>query len=335
MQKFDISFKSIIKFFLVLLGIVFLYFIRDVLVLLFIVVILVTALEPFVNYGEKLKIPRSISTIFLYILIFGLVGLTIYIIIPPLVYQIKNMAINLPHYASNLYPYYHQVSSYISNWQQLLNSVSQSLGQLTGGIYSVSLAIFGGLASIVTMLVITFYLLVEKDSINKFALRTFALAKKEDVLGWVEKISQKLGSWLRGQIIVSLTMGVVTALGMYAIGLPYALTIGVLAAVLEIIPVIGPIITGTVAVIIALLAGSWVKALIIVGFYIVAQMLENHFLVPKVMGKAVGVSPAVILIALLIGAKLGGVLGAIIAIPMAAAIFVIIDTYLQARKIRT
>jgi len=122
---------------------------------------------------------------------------------------------------------------------------------------------------------------------------------------------------------------------MYAIGLPYALTIGVLAAVLEIIPVIGPIITGTVAVIIALLAGSWVKALIIVGFYIVAQMLENHFLVPKVMGKAVGVSPAVILIALLIGAKLGGVLGAIIAIPMAAAIFVIIDTYLQARKIRT
>lgn len=335
MQKIDISFRSIIKFFLVILGIVFLYLIKDILVLLFIVVVLVIALEPFVNYGEKFKIPRSISTIFLYILIFGLIGLSIYIIIPPLIYQIKNMAINLPHYAINFYPYYHQVSPYISNWQELLNNVSQSLSQLTGGIYSVSLAIFGGLASVVTTLVITFYLLVERDSINKFALKTFALAGKEDVLGWVEKISQKLGGWFRGQIIVSLTMGVVTALGMSIIGLPYALMVGVLAAILEIVPIVGPIITGAVAIIIALLAGSWIKALIIVGFYILAQMLENHFLVPKVMGKAVGVSPAVILIALLIGAKLGGIMGAIIAIPVAAAISVIIETYLQAKKIRT
>lgn len=331
MTKINISFLTIIKFFAVAVGIIFLYLIRDILVMLFVVVILVVALAPFVNYAEKHKIPRSLATILLYLFIGSAIGLIVYIIIPSFVEQTKHLALNLPIYSNKFYPYYYQFTSYVTDWQQFLNTISQSLGKLTGSIFSVGLAIFGGIASLVTMLVITFYLLVERDSISKFALKAFALAKREHVLNLVEKISFKLGSWLRGQVVVSLTMGIVTTIGMYVIGLPYALTLGVIAALLEIVPIVGPLITGILAVLIALFYGSWIKALLIVGFYILAQLLENHFLVPKVMGKAVGVSPAVILIALLIGAKLGGVLGAIIAIPMAAAIFVVFEIYIQSK----
>jgi predicted PurR-regulated permease PerM len=332
MNKIEISTGTIIKFFLVLIAIIFLYFIKDVLLLIFIAIVIIAALEPMVDWAESRKIPRLLSTSFLYLVFLGLIGLVFYLLIPPLVEQIGNLANNLPDYVSKITPIYHQIANHLPNWQQILENISRQLGQISGSIFSVGAVIFGGIFSLITVLVLSFYALVGKTRLNQFIVYLFPENKQKRVLEIIHKIIAKIGQWFRGQLLLSFTMGVLVTVVLYVLGVPYALTIGVIGAILEVIPFIGATLTGAIAVILALLAGSWIKALLAVVAYIILQEIETHFLVPKIMGKAVGLSPIIIIVALLIGGKIAGIIGALIAIPVAAAISILIIEFKNIKK---
>jgi len=139
-------------------------------------------------------------------------------------------------------------------------------------------------------------------------------------------VEDKLGAWLRGQIVLSLAIGVITWFVLTILGIPFALPLAILAGFLEIIPTIGPIIAAIPAVIVAF-AISPFMGLVVMLAYVGIQVAENNILVPKIMQKAVGLNPVVILVAILIGANLMGIIGALLSIPLVSAAIIIFRAY--------
>ena len=137
-----------------------------------------------------------------------------------------------------------------------------------------------------------------------------------------------MGMWLRGQLFLSFIVGLLVYIGLLILGVKYALVLALIAAILEIIPFIGPTIAAIPAILVGL-TDSWIKALVVVILYFVVQQLENHIIVPKVMQKAVGLNPIVVIIVIMVGAKLGGIVGALIAVPVAAAIGVFVGDIMR------
>jgi predicted PurR-regulated permease PerM len=323
-KKIEISTMSIIKFICIILSFWLLYAIRDVLIILFIVIIIFTAIDPTIVALEKYKINRVLSTSIIYITIIALISLVVYSIFPPLIIEIKNLATTLPVYSSKFNIIYHFIIDTRAQWQGSIETIINQLSQFTGGIYLTTISIFGGIASTLTVLVLSFYMLADKKNLGEFLLNFIPQKNKNVLIDASSKIAIKLGNWLSGQIVISVIMGISVFIVLSILKVPFALTIALVATVMEIVPIIGPIVTGSLAILVSLLYGSWITALIVLVVFILIQQVEGHFLVPKVMSKAVGLSPVIIITALLIGGTLGGIIGAILSLPISAAIIVIV-----------
>lgn len=326
--KIEISTATIVKAIAIILGLWLAYYILDVLLMLFIVVLLAMALEPGVTRITNWGVPRSISILIVFILLIAAFGLAVYIIVPPLVVQVRELANNAPVYIDKVTNFSASYSAKAT--QQILDTVSNSLGKLTGGFLGATIALFGGIVSVLTVMTLTFYLLLEEKGLRKALMNLVPLKGREKVAEMGQRIGAKIGLWISGQVTIMIIVGFMIGLAMWVVGAPYALALGVIAGILELIPVIGPVISGAVAVGIAFAAGApyWLL-IVIVAIYVVVQQLENQILVPKIMQKAIGVSPIVVIIAIIIGGKLLGVSGAVLAIPLVGIVSVLSQEYLK------
>jgi len=330
-QKIEISTTTIIKFIAIILGLWATYYILDVLVLLFIVVLLTIALQPSVTKLTSWGVPKVLSILIVFVAMAAVFGLAVYIIIPSLVTQISELAQNAPTYINKVTNFSASFSA--KGTQQILDTISGSLSKLTEGFFGAIIALFGGVISVLTVLVLTFYMLLDEGGIKKALINLIPQKNRARFAVMAQHIVVKMGLWIRGQLTLMIIVGIVTALAMQIIGVPYALSLGVAAGILEIIPVIGPIVAGLLAVLIAIAAGMAIwKIAIVVALYIIIQQLESQLLVPKIMQKAMGVSPIVVIIAILIGGKLLGVGGAILAIPIVGILSVLLQEYFKGRK---
>lgn len=320
-QRVELSTYTIAKFFLVPIALWLLWYLRDILALLFLVMIIVASLTPPIRFLEKQGIPKLGAVTLLYaigaLILVGLFSM----IVPPLVEQIRLFVVQFPLIVERVTPLYRLISD--SNAQQILNSLSSSLSNLTQGVLSATVAVFGGAISAMTVLVLSFYLLVDADKTKETLIALVPLDYRKTVTDIIVQTGEKLGAWLRGQLVLSLLIGSISFLGLLVLQVDFALTLAVLAGILEIIPFLGPIIAALAAVFVAYASGTWQIALVVLAFYIVLQQVESHVLVPKVMESAVGLSPIIVVIALAIGAKLGGITGAVLAVPLAATVSVI------------
>lgn len=331
-RKIEITTATILKTIGVIIALILLWFLKSVLLLLFIVLIIVASFSPIVDWGQKHKIPRLLNTIVIFIFLFGIIFLLGYLIVPPLVNQVIDLANDIPKYASQHNFSFESVKNYTQE-NNLLETVKSNVGNISKNLTSASSTIFavlatafGGVASFIIALALTFYLLLTKDQITQGILSYIPERRKELVKKIGGEILLKLGAWARGQFILCLTIGLMIGVALKIFGLPFALTLGVLAGLLEFIPTVGPIIAAIPALAIALTISPW-KALIVLIIYIATQQLENNLLVPTIMRKAVGINPAIIIIAILIGAELAGVLGIILAVPMAAVISIVLRVW--------
>jgi predicted PurR-regulated permease PerM len=328
---FDISLKSILKILAVLAGLWLAYALRDVIVLLVVVFIIVIALEPFVHKLSEQGIPRALSIIVLYLAIISLLSIILYFLIPPIANQLKELTFNFPYYQDKISQI--DLGGATSTISKILDDLSSKLSSVTGNIITGIVSVFGGVVSTVTVLVLTYYFLVDKQGVAKMTLKLIPKNQQGKFVETINKVSVKLSDWIQGQLVLMLVVGVVDWIALSIIGIPYALVLGVLSGLLEIVPVIGPVVAAVFAVFIALVASAalW-KIIAVVVVYIIVQQLENHILVPKIMQKAVGLSPIVVIIAILIGSKLLGVGGALLAVPIAAGLQVLIEEYSVGRK---
>lgn len=330
-QKIEISTGTIIKFIAIVLGLWLAYYILDVLILLFVVLLLAMALEPTVTKLTSWGVPKVLSIIIVFVVLGGIFGLAVYIVIPSLVTQITELAQNAPNYIDKVSNFSASYSA--SATQQVLNSISGSLGKLTEGFWGAIIALFGGVISVLTVIVLTFYILLEEKNLKRGLINLMPAKNRARVADMGQRIALKMGLWIRGEVSLMVIVGLVTTLAMQIMGVPYALSLGVVAGILEIVPVMGPIISGLIAVVIAIAAGMAIwKIVVIVAIYIIIQQLESQILVPKIMQRAIGVSPIVVIIAILIGGKLLGAGGAVIAIPIIGILSVFAQEYFRSKK---
>ena len=317
---YDISWSLIFKVLAVLAGLWLLWALRDIIILLIVVGIIVLILEPFVAKLAEEGVPRPVSVIL------AVIGLVIYYIIPPVATQVKELALNIPYYTDRISQIdFGSATSTVSNF---LDQITSKLSTVAGGLINAIISIFGGIVSAVTVFVLTYYFLVEEETVKKSVIKIIPESNRQKLIETIDKVSIKLGDWLRGVLTLMIVVGVVDGAALWILGVPFALTLGIISGLLEVIPVVGPIFAALTAAFVAFISGIalW-KIIVILGIYILVQQLENNILVPKIMQKAVGLSPVVVILAILIGNKLLGLGGAILAIPIAAGIQVLLYEY--------
>ncbi len=330
-QKTDISTSTIFRFILIILGLIFIYLVRDVLLMVFIALIIAAAIDAPVDWLAKHRVRRTLSTLIIYLFIASLLISFIYWALPPLAGQLKALATVLPDYlnkiGANVSIFQQKLGS--GYGQKILENFSNQIYDSTSNIFGTAINIFGGIFSLFVIIVISFYLVVQDKGIKKFLSSVTPAEHRIYAVTLAERIQSKLGGWLRGQLILMLIVAVLVFLGLFFLKVEFALTLALIAGLLEIIPYIGPILAGTVAVSLAFLQ-SPVLGLLVLALFIIVHQIESYILIPQVMKRAVGLNPLIIIISMIIGAKLMGVLGVVVAVPIVAIISVFLgDIFLR------
>lgn len=307
----------------VIAGIIFvalawvLFQVKDIVVAIFISYIFMAALTPAVDFLRRRKISKTLAVVIAYFTTLVLFLLLIVPLVPFLVSQIQALFKNLPAFLEQAGTVL-GIELNTSNIGKALSfdTVGGSAFQIAGGV-------FGGLFSVITVFAVSFYLLLEYDKLQRHAASMFPKKYRNEVMDVFTKVNEKLGSWLRGQVVLSLFVGFVTWLALTILGIPFALPLAVLAGLLEIIPTVGPIIAAIPAVVVALTI-SPTMAIVVVIMYVLLQIVENNILVPRIMQRAVGLNPIVVILGIILGGKLLGIAGALISVPLISVIVVLI-----------
>lgn len=322
-KKIEISHRTIIFVFVFIFALWFLYYIRDIILQLFVAVFIMTVLNPFVRRLTRFKIPRTLAVFVVYLLIIATFSLLIAGIIPPLVEQTASFANSLPKYLSTV-----GVSAYIS--EQITGQIISSIGSLPGQIIKVGISVFSNVISVLAVFVFSLYLLLSREKLEDQLGFLFGDEKKKELGRIIDRLEMRLGGWARGELTLMIIVGSANYIGLSLLGIPYALPLAILAGVLEIIPNIGPI-TASIPGIIIGLSISPVTGLAVGALALLIQQLENYVLVPKIMEKSVGVSPLITLLALAIGFRIAGVVGAVLAVPATITLQVLASEYLLSK----
>lgn len=338
-QSIDISSKTLIKIVIILMGLGFLYTIRQVLGILFVSFVVAAALDPWVDKMQQRKIPRGIGILLLYLLSFGIVSFVVFLLIPPISEEIRALAQDFPRYYEEIVKNFLSAREATEKFglsdeaEKSIRSLSQSLDRLTSGIFSTISSIFGGFVSFLGVLVITFYMTIEEDGLKKF-LRAIAPVKFQPyVVQKLNTVQKKLSDWLKGQLLLSVIIGAISYLGLLILGVKYAIVLALVAGVTEFIPYVGPLLGAIPAVFLAFTQSPF-KAILVAILYLVIQQLENQFIAPKVVQKSVGLNPIVTIVAMLIGARIAGLVGVILAVPAATILWVFVSDFMEGKRIR-
>jgi len=320
-RKIEISIQTILFAAAFLGGAWLLFQIKDILFLVFLSFILMTAIYPMVLWLEKFKIPRAISTVVIYFVVLGTLALVIGSSIPALVTQSTTLAVTLPATAARVLPY----------WNIDFQTLTGQIAPLSANVLSVTLGIFSNIFTTFTVLIITFYLIVERRRAEATLVEFLGASIGKKVTGILRAIEGRLGAWVRGELLLMTFIGVLTYIGLTLLHVEFALPLALIAGLLEIVPMIGPIISAVPAVLVGL-SVSPLFALSVVALYIIVQQLENNIFVPIVMKKSVGLSPLVTILALMVGARLGGIAGAILAVPLVLVLQVVLTALLGTKN---
>jgi predicted PurR-regulated permease PerM len=324
---FDIAPGALLKVILFAAGAVLLWYLRDFVLIVLTAVVIASAIEPGIGFFVRQGLRRIFAVILMYLLIGGVFFGAIFFFIPPILSDAANFLGKLPDTLTNLnitdvthglLPW-GPVSETLSS-ADLLRSISQTIADTTGGVFTTLSAFFGGLTSFILIVVFSFYFSVQETGVDDF-LRIVTPARHQAYVLSVWKRSQKkIGLWMQGQIVLALIVGVLLFLGLTILGIPYALLLSVLAAIFELIPVFGQILAAIPAVAIAYIDVNAATALMVVGLYVVVQQFEAHLIYPVVVKKVVGIPPLLVILSLLVGFKLVGFLGVLLSVPVAGAI---------------
>ncbi len=289
------------------------------------------ALRPAVLFLERrLKLPKVLSTVLVYVTFMTLLFLSIGLIVPPLVSELQRLL------DSQQIPLFQPIQDEIRNFKFTLRELGDLVGSLRSSIdtvVAVAGSAFSGIFAFFTVLVLSFYLLLDRDNLYKrvawFTKDNRHLKMAKD---FVDQVEDKLGGWVRGQSILMLLIGVITYLGLSLFSVPFALPLALLAGLLEVLPNLGPTVAAIPAIALAYLSGGPLMAGVITLFYIIVQQLENNVIVPKIMQSNADVSPLATIVIILIGLKTAGVIGALLSVPVYIVVRTLYYMWLQSHK---
>lgn len=312
------------------------YIARDALLILYISALFAIGLAPLVKWIEQTapggrRPPRWLAILLIYIVVVGGLTLIGLLVVPPLIAQSQDLWQRLPELLDNAQQFLirHGLLTHPVTMEEAVRNApgpSDAVGTVAMAVSRV----IGGIVAFVTILILTFYLLLESESLFLGFLKLFPRTERPRVEIVARKISGKVSAWLNGQLILAGSIGLSAALGLYLLGVPYFYVLALIAAFGEMIPVVGPIFSAIPALAVAFTVSPR-TALFTSLFLLAQQQIENHLLVPKVMERQVGVSAVTVIVALLVGGSLLGILGALLAVPSAAIVQVVVQELLDER----
>ncbi len=338
----DLNVASVAKAAVVVLLMVLLfYFVYQtvgIILTVFISFLLAAALDPLVDRMQKWGVPRSVSVLLIYLVLFVLAGFFITNLVTLIAGQVVEIAQNVGQFVTNMtkeskFPFAAQLKPYFDQFYQTLD-LQAAASQLQNALKIVAdqlLSISIGLLNLLLVLILTFFMTVEEEAIQDFFQSLFPSKYTKYISTRLEAVKDQIGYWLRGQMLVSLIAALLTYIGLMILGVNYALTLSVIAGLAMVIPVIGRVFAWVIAFPIVFnqspLLSLWMSL-----FYLLLQQVENNALVPYVMNRAVGLSPIVIIIAMMIGGQYLGILGLVLSIPIATTVAIFVRDYASKSK---
>ncbi|MBU0671076.1 AI-2E family transporter [Patescibacteria group bacterium] len=332
----NMSTYTILKVVGVILVLLFLYSILEVVGIIFVAWVFASAIDPLIDRMQRYKIPRGISILLIYMVLIAILTVLVVLMAPPIFDQIKEISVSLPAYfdkVEELIPQSQDGAAFSTEEtiQNLLNSASESLGSAGSQLFSAAANVLTAIVGLVAVFVIAFYMTVHEDNIKKFMQLVAPTRMQPYLIQKMHKIQRKLASWLWGQIILMVIIGLLAFIGLKILGVEYALLLAIIAGFGEFIPIVGPVVSAIPAVFFAF-SDSPIKALLVIILFVVIQQLENNIIVPKVMNKAVGLNPLIIIMAMLVGAKLAGFVGLLLAIPAATILGIFLQDFFNEKE---
>lgn len=327
---------------LIMIGLL-IYGLRTILAPLVLAALFAYIFAPVVGWLKRhLHIPRGVGVVLIYLIGLGLLATAPAVLIPTVVDDVLDFVNSLDTIINDVLAWLDQADQITIlgrtvqlpslelppfDLDRIINLIQQGISPVAGGFFSVLRALGSAVTSLLFMAVVAFYLMVDAERIGPTLARLAPPSHRQEVGRLLQQINVTWNAFLRGQLLLSLTVGVVTGAAMSALGVRFSIALGIVAGVLEIIPGLGPILSAVPAVLLALFQGAanlpltdfW-AAVVVAGAYVLIQQLENNVLVPRILGASLKLHPLAIIVGVLAGATLFGVLGALLAAPFIATL---------------
>jgi predicted PurR-regulated permease PerM len=321
------------------------FLVRHVLLIIYVSGLLAIGFSPIIRLIERQKVlpigtrrlPRWLAILVLYLTIIGTLTGVGFMVVPPLIDQSQQLVKALPEMFNRVQDFLIAkglLTEHLSWQEAVAKAPSGGSGEAVGTVVGAVAGVVGGLVGLLTILILTFYILVDADDLRDTMLHLFNPRERARVAAASRDITVKVSAWLGGQLLLGGIIGATSAIGLWLLGIPFFYVLALISGIGELIPVVGPILAAIPAVAVAATV-SLNKVLLVVVFFIIQQQFENHVLVPKVMERQVGVSAVTVIVALLIGGSLLGIIGAILAVPSAAILQVVLAEIIAARDKKT
>jgi predicted PurR-regulated permease PerM len=341
----QISARSVAKTILTAIGVVaglyLLWLIRGVIGVVFMAVFLAVALGPAVDWFERrVGARRSMAILLTYLSLLLTVAAIGFLVVPPIVEQTTKFVENVPEYAAQIrdnstvrrldkkYDATHRL-------EQEAAKLPARFGDAASTLQSIVLGVFNAVITIVTVLVLTFFLLLDGRRVFEWMIRELGPIRGPRARAIADDVYRSVGGYVVGNLAISAIAGITTYLVLTVLAVPFAVPLAVLMAFLDLVPLVGASIAGLIIAIVAGLGGNFPADLIVwVVFFVVYQQVENNLLQPLIYRRTVALHPLLVIVAILIGASLVGIVGALLAIPIAGAVQIVVKDWWRARKAR-
>ena len=328
----DISWGTILKLAVAFLVLYLLYLIKDILVWIVFGLILSVLFNPAVDFLQKKHLPRVLATILVYVFVFGILGFLIYSPAPLFVSEIQQFSKMFPEYFEKISPPLKGLGiKAFENFENFSRTFEQGFINASANIFSAVGTIFGGIFATITIFTIALFFSLEEKGIER-VIGILSTKKSEAfILSLWARSQKKVGGWFGARILCCSFVGLMTLVTCYVLNIKYTISFAFLAGVLNIIPIIGPVITAVIIIILITLT-SWTKAMFFLIAFLIIQQIEENVLNPILTKKFIGLPPVLVLISVMAGAKLWGMMGALLAIPIAGILFEFLKDFLKKRK---
>lgn len=311
-----------------------------VVVLVFIALLLASGLEPLIDrVRSRTSLGRGATLLSVYVTFFASVAVVVLLVVPGAINQFNDLGPKLTPLLDNAREWARtiQPQALAVSLVALLNTAQKAIVP-TGPqapnpdeLIALGLTFADVAISVISVLALVYFWLTERAHLQRFALALVAADRRAGAREAWNAVELQLGSWVRGQLILMGAIGIATTTAYFLIGLEGALLLGLIAALAELIPLVGPALGAVPALLVAAMTGNIETVVLVAIVYIIIQLVEGNILVPMVMHNTIGVPPFLVFVSILAGAAIGGVIGALLAVPLTAALLVIVER-LQARE---
>jgi predicted PurR-regulated permease PerM len=311
------------------------YTARAVLIRTAIAIFVAISLDPAVRFLVRRGVRRSVAVTIIFVIVLALTTAFLMSVIPAMVSQFRGLVDDLPGYLTQLQDRstrFRELSDRYNLTKQIQSIISSLPSRLGSGLFGLTGRIFGALFSTLTVLVLSIYFMADLPRLRNGLVRLFPRARRERMGRIADVVIDKVGAYMIGNILISLVAGLAAFVCFTALRVPFAVPLAFVVALTDLIPMIGATLGAIIAVILTLFTSKlWPTTVLVALFFVVYQQLENYLIAPRILRSTVNLSAAAVLVAGLIGATALGLVGALMAIPVAAAMKVLLTEELQAR----